>query len=56
MSSNVAADYLNVSESLLAKMRMVDDPRDGPPYAKIGRLVIYRRLDLDAWLAERLVK
>jgi excisionase family DNA binding protein len=27
----------------------------GPPFIKIGRLVRYRRTDLDAWLAARTV-
>src|SRR3546814_6035400 len=26
----------------------------GPPYVKFGRLVRYRRIDTDAWFAERL--
>jgi len=27
----------------------------GPPYCKLGGAVRYRRVDLDAWLASRLV-
>jgi predicted DNA-binding transcriptional regulator AlpA len=27
----------------------------GPPFIKIGRLVRYRRADLDAWLASRTI-
>jgi hypothetical protein len=27
--------------------------RGGPPFAKLGRRVVYRREDLDAWLTER---
>ena len=26
---------------------------DGPPFLKVGRLVRYRRSDLDAWLESR---
>ncbi len=28
---------------------------DGPPFVKIGRLVRYRRADLDAWIASRTI-
>ena len=28
---------------------------DGPPFVKIGRLVRYRRADLDAWLDARTI-
>ena len=45
-----AADYLNVSRQLLELMR-VDG--GGPRYAKLGRLVRYRRAALDEWLIER---
>jgi predicted DNA-binding transcriptional regulator AlpA len=46
-----AADYLGISESTLAKLRMRDRRKDGPPYAYIGKSVIYDRALLDAWLA-----
>ena len=46
-----AADYLGLSASTLAKMRLRGD---GPPYAKAGpRIVVYDAADLDSWLAER---
>ena len=45
-----AANYMGVSRQLLELMR-VDG--GGPRYAKLGRLVRYRRTTLDAWLAER---
>lgn len=28
---------------------------DGPPFVKIGRLVRYRRADLNAWIASRTI-
>ncbi len=28
---------------------------DGPPFVKIGRLVRYRRADVDAWIASRTI-
>lgn len=43
-----AAQYVGLAESTLAKMRLRGD---GPPYSKAGRSVIYRRSDLDRWLA-----
>lgn len=29
---------------------------EGPPYVKLGRLVKYRRLDLDAFMESRIVR
>jgi predicted DNA-binding transcriptional regulator AlpA len=44
-----AAAYVGLSASTLAKMRLRGD---GPVYSKAGpRIVIYDRLDLDAWLS-----
>jgi excisionase family DNA binding protein len=45
-----AADYLRLSVSTLAKRRLSGE---GPPYSKIGRAVLYRKSDLDDWLASR---
>lgn len=46
-----AADYLGLSASTLAKMRLRGD---GPVYMKAGpRVVLYDRADLDAWLDSR---
>lgn len=46
-----AAEYLCLSTSTLAKMRCYGN---GPIYSKAGpRLVIYDKLDLDAWLNKR---
>ncbi|MDN3645777.1 helix-turn-helix domain-containing protein [Pontixanthobacter aestiaquae] len=47
MRTTQAAQYLDVSESLLEKFRVFGG---GPRYAKIGRSVIYRRASLDDWL------
>jgi len=44
-----AAAYLSLSPSTLAKMRLRGN---GPIYYKAGpRIVIYDKIDLDAWLA-----
>lgn len=45
-----AAEYLGVSRQLLELMRVTGS---GPRYAKLGRLVRYRRPALDMWLVER---
>ena len=45
-----AAAYLNLSKSTLDKLRTAGT---GPRYAKAGRIVVYARADLDAWLAGR---
>jgi len=45
-----AAEYLGLSASVMEKMRLRGD---GPPYAKLGRLVIYDVSDLDAWVNAR---
>lgn len=46
-----AAEYLGLSASTLAKMRLRGD---GPVYSKAGpRIVLYDRADLEAWLATR---
>jgi excisionase family DNA binding protein len=49
-----AAAYLNVSTSTLAKLRVYGG---GPKFTKISRAAIrYRRSDLDAYMAERLIR
>lgn len=45
-----AADYLGVSRQLLELMRVEGG---GPKYAKLNRLVRYRRAALDDWLIGR---
>jgi len=46
-----AAEYLGLSTSTLAKMRLRGD---GPPYLKAGRrIVTYDARDLEAWLDTR---
>jgi len=44
-----AAEYLGIALVTLAKLRMRGA---GPRYTKCGRLVIYTRENLDAWLAQ----
>lgn len=44
------ARYVPCSESLLEKLRISGD---GPPYAKIGKMVVYDLDDVDHWIEER---
>lgn len=46
-----AAEYLGVSPGTLTVWRSVG--RYNLPYVKVGRLVRYRKSDLDAWLHQR---
>jgi len=51
LRSKAAAEYLGLSNSTLAKMRLRGD---GPPYAKVGpRVVIYDLSDLESYVAAR---
>ena len=45
-----AAAYLKSSTSTLAKKRLKGD---GPTYTKFGRMVLYAKRDLDAYLSRR---
>ena len=45
-----AARYMGLSASTLAKMRLSGN---SPAFLKLGRRVLYRRVDLDAWLESR---
>nr|WP_231373888.1 helix-turn-helix domain-containing protein [Thioalkalivibrio sp. ALE11] len=48
MTPQQAAEYLHLSPRTLIRWRNM---RKGPPWVKLGHRVIYRRADLDAWLA-----
>ena len=45
-----AADYLGYAESTLEKKRLTGD---GPPFIKLGRVIVYDTRDLDSWLSAR---
>lgn len=47
-----AAAYLKVSVSTLARMRR---DKNGPAYAQLGARVVYRKVDLDAFIESNLV-
>jgi predicted DNA-binding transcriptional regulator AlpA len=49
LETKAAAQYLGLSPSTMAKKRLTG--RDGPIFYKIGSRCLYRREDLDAWIA-----
>lgn len=46
------SEYLGLSMSTLEKARVYGT---GPKFLRLGRAIRYRRCDLDAWLAARVV-
>jgi len=53
LTADEAAKVLGLAPSTLAKLRLSGN---GPVYCKLGRRVIYRREDLDAWLESRVAR
>jgi excisionase family DNA binding protein len=53
LDANTAARYMGLSASTLAKMRLSGN---SPAFLKLGRRVLYRRVDLDAWLESRVAR
>lgn len=51
-STGEAAEYLGLQPGTLAKMRAA---KEGPPFAKLGRHVLYRPVDVRDWVASKLV-
>ena len=47
LTEEQASKYLEVAPQTLANWR---NRREGPPYCKIGRRVMYRLPDLDRWV------
>jgi len=45
-----AAEYLSLSVSTLNKLRLTGG---GPEYLKLGKVVVYDLVDLDAWLLSK---
>jgi hypothetical protein len=51
-----ASQHSGLAPTTLAKFRMKGRPYgEGPPFIKVGRVVLYRREDLDHWLHQRRV-
>jgi predicted DNA-binding transcriptional regulator AlpA len=56
MTAREAADYVGLSESYLAKLRMGVGKVSGPAFILIGlRGIRYKRADLDKWMDARTV-
>jgi predicted DNA-binding transcriptional regulator AlpA len=53
LTADEAAKFLGLAISTLAKSRLSGN---GPVYCKLGRRVVYRREDLEAWLDSRVVR
>jgi len=53
LSNEQAAEYLGLKAATLNKWRVYGE---GPPFIKVGRLIQYRKIDLDDYLSSRLVK
>lgn len=51
LTTKDAAPYLGVSEDFLKHARITGK---GPAFVKIGRKVLYRQVDLDAYLVQNL--
>jgi excisionase family DNA binding protein len=51
LSQREAAAYCGLSPRTLERARVTGE---GPPYAKLGRRVLYRRPDLDEWISSRI--
>jgi predicted DNA-binding transcriptional regulator AlpA len=50
LTTDAAAAHLGLARQTLAEMRVSGE---SPPYHKLGRRVMYKQSDLDAWLAQR---
>ena len=53
VTAKVAAVIVGLSASTLAKLRLNGN---GPCYCKLGRRVVYRPDDLEAWLQSRVTR
>lgn len=56
MRPNEAARYTGISESTLATLRMRHKRAAGPRFVKLSGCVIYRRVDLDDWISQNVVR
>ena len=51
LNAKAAAQFVGLSPSTLAKMRLSGN---SPAFLKLGRRVLYRRVDISAWGASRI--
>lgn len=52
MDEFALADFLGLTVATLRKWRWL---RSGPKFVKVGRLIRYRKTDIDAWLDQQTV-
>jgi excisionase family DNA binding protein len=50
LTAKQAADYLNVTENALAKLRLAGG---GPPFVRLGRRIRYGQGAIDSWIHSR---
>lgn len=55
MRPKEASQYTGVSESTLAKLRMLHKRANGPRFIKLSGCIVYRRSDLDAWIDQNVI-
>jgi predicted DNA-binding transcriptional regulator AlpA len=53
LAEEEAAEVLGLASSTLSKLRLSGN---GPVYCKLGRRVVYRQEDLEAWLGSRVAR
>ena len=53
LNQRETAEYLRLSPRTLERLRIVSG---GPPFARLGRRVVYRLSDLEDWVSERTVR
>lgn len=46
-----AAEYLRIKPNTMSKWASHPDKFEGPPYSKVGSVVLYKVSDLDEWVA-----
>lgn len=52
MTLDEVCDYLNLSKSSIYKLTM----KNGIPFYKLGRILKFKRSEVDAWISEHKVK
>ena len=55
ITTDEAAKYLRISLTTLARWRMAKH-RHGPPYYKLGAMVVYKEKELNDWVESQRVK
>lgn len=55
LNTNELAKWLGISERAIERWRE-GKVSGGPPYVRVGKVVRYRRADVEKWLQEREVR